>query len=244
MRFILGEQAMLQRIVILLAITFIGAINVSEANAECDNFNAEAPAIAWGSTVSKEDDKITEEFSRQITFYYQNKDINKVKEMIKNLNRIPNNQLLTSLSNQGAFRAFGGFFMGIIVENPNFYNAVRQQGNTDDVNYLLDDAFLISSQIEFFLKKSQNLCLDQTTLDMFWGYFFATGDKRAVEAIKTTANRAEPCKKDKHQCITTYCKKEGCTKDNLKLFASDLSAEWSLKSNAKTHPLVKEVLEE
>ncbi len=232
------KKAISAMLVLILGIFFTN----TGAKADCNDLILGTPAINWGSANSAKANKVLDIVGKKIVFYYQNKNTGTVKEIIDMFNTIPDKELLLSLKNPGALKGLSGFFMGIFIENPDLYKEYRQQKNTGDVNYILDDAFMLSSVIKPLLERSQTTCLNDTSLDMYWGYFYATGDARAVATIKNTSDRAQPCKQNNQNCKKIYCKKD-CTKSDLKVFASDLSAEWSLKSNAKYHPIVKEVLE-
>jgi hypothetical protein len=79
------------------------------------------------------------------------------------------------------------------------------------------------------------------TLDMYWAYFFATGDSKAIRKIISAFNHSKHAGALK--AYTNSLKSEE-DKRKAKLEAVFLAAKWSLGSNIKQHKKVAEICEE
>jgi uncharacterized protein (DUF2336 family) len=72
---------------------------------------------------------------------------------------------------------------------------------------------------------TDNLQISPARNDMLWGIFFASGDKKVIQALT-----------DQLEYLTDI--------DNPQRFSTAMTAKWSLAENARFHPTVKQLIVE
>ena len=118
-----------------------------------------------------------------------------------------------------------GFYYGVVKTMPDKALVLRKAvEKNESLRTVIDD--VIAGRDDSIAKLFDLSPKEYTPplLDFFWGYFMATGDKTVVEkVVRRGAMRVPSC----------------CTVD-----LTAAAARWSVNSLAKTHPVVKEVLDD
>lgn len=156
-----------------------------------------------------------------MTYYYQNKDINRALEIIQ---QTSDAQILEH--NPHSFTPLVGFVLGIIKEN----DGAEEQINGLTLSPAMQKCVSVAEQLlqeysfEDILSNPGNID-DEKDLDMLWGVFFATGNPKIPETIhafveNNKISKAPSGQKSRQDIVV-------------------MSAIWSLESNAKQHEAVK-----
>lgn len=151
-----------------------------------------------------------------LTYYYQSP----MPELIgESIQYIGTNKILYEKNTQPPIVAF---YCCIFTANKSkkdeWLSIVRKQDKVTK-NLLLKVLFTQSKDL------FKNIVISPTLNDMYWGAFFATGDIKFVDKIVDNMEYFNE------------------SKDFL-LFSASASAKWSLASNARQHPIVRQQLED
>lgn len=184
-----------------------------------------------------------------LEFYYQNPDPDRFVEKMREYSDDG------TLVNEGARAALIGFLSQVIRQNPkkiaDWYSTLRglppeeqQVLNTAMLHARVEeaDAILKERLGEEFEKEKESvpkileMKLPQVqTLDMLWGYFYATGSETAIRRIVSCFIYEDAPDNPEFAKVP----------EGFKPFYRELpkAASWSLASNAERHPKVLETLE-
>jgi len=159
--------------------------------------------------------------SDMATFYYKNKGESQALDTLK---KISDSNLLQS--NKNAFPGVVGFTVGVIGENPGIEEKIHQLSLSQDMHQCVSTAenLLKKYPLETILTSPNNI-QDERGLDLLWGVFFATGNPKIPQTIRTFVENNKISKAPAGQ------------KSELDLVV--ITAIWSLESNAEKHEAVK-----
>ena len=87
------------------------------------------------------------------------------------------------LNDKNAISPMTGFYMGIIHEQPDLYKELKALDLSKNMELVLKLAETYSQETEDILNNRLNKSPKAAYLDLLWGYFYATGDKRVTNKI-------------------------------------------------------------
>lgn len=147
----------------------------------------------------------SEQFNNVMMNYFYKKNS---AELYAVLDYIDKNDMYDSKS---AKSPIYGFFAGIRTDNPQVFKHLQQTNNSPTIAKMFKASEQFSYVAEDMLKRKDYYLESPSSLDAFWGYFFATGDDRVIKKI----------------CDTSVFSQDVIVKD---------AAKWSLASNQSVHP--------
>lgn len=156
-----------------------------------------------------------------MTYYYQNKDINRALEIIQQMSDA---KILEQ--NPHSFTPLVGFVVGVIKENDGVEEQIHDLTLSPAMQECVAVAEDLSEKYSFEeILTDPNKIQDERGLDLLWGVFFATGNPKIPETIRAFVENNKiskaPAGQKSRQDIVV------------------MSAIWSLESNAKQHEAVK-----
>ena len=157
-----------------------------------------------------------QEFSRLSATYYEKKDINDAIKMMRYLDS--DREILARKNAQAPLE---GLIAGILVSSPGFKSKIAGEKFSSDLTTLIKNSEKRLPEIKEGML-NDNKKISTADLDMYWGYYGATGD---INAVKKITRALDPAKNDEGLLVT-------------------LAAVWSLGSQAKRYPAVAELLKE
>lgn len=144
------------------------------------------------------------EYNMMHYFYYKN-----TAQLETIINYLSNSDYLEKYKSSKPF--FQGFFIGILHENSAAFYKLYLLMPSKQVRLILSSSKEFSSDMERILSNKQNYYPESPAfLDMLWGYFSSTGDKRVISKICQI-------KENDHNALIRA------------------AAEWSLKSQLKQY---------
>lgn len=111
--------------------------------------------------------------------YYVNKDQNDLSEAFNSFD----NHLQKRFKSYDKVNRYVYFFVGIISENPRFWEIMKQQNLSQDTIDFIND---FAQRREEFKEGifSDEYTVSKESLDYYWAYFGATGDERVLEKMR------------------------------------------------------------
>ncbi len=159
--------------------------------------------------------------NEMMTYYYQNKDIDRALEIIQ---QISDAEILEHY--QHTFTPLVGFVVGVIAENEDAAEKIHELNVSPSMQECISVAEQLLKEYDFedILSNPDNID-DEKDLDMLWGVFFATGNPKIPETIhafveNNKISKAPSGQKSRQDIVV-------------------MSAIWSLESNAKQHEIVE-----
>ena len=159
--------------------------------------------------------------NEMMTYYYQNKDINRALKIIQ---QISDAKILEH--NSHAFTPLVGFVLGIIKENTGAKEQIHNLTLSPAMQKCVAGAEDLSEKYSFEeILTDPNKIQNEKGLDLLWGVFFATGNPKIPETIhafveNNKISKAPAGQKSRQDIVV-------------------MSAIWSLESNAEQHEIVK-----
>lgn len=84
-----------------------------------------------------------------------------------------------------------GFFAGIKRDNPTYFIQLAKMPVSQNTNKMFQASNEFNIVIEDMFKRKYYSLESPAALDTFWGYFFATGDERAIAKLCYTSEHAK-----------------------------------------------------